>query len=160
MCALASSLFIGACYTKSVSTSHSICLAQTDEQIARCFAVMSELRPYLEETQFVARVRALKTEGFELAFLEADSEVKAVAGFRVFDKLATGRMMYVDDLVTTSTSRSQGHGDALFDWLVNTAKERNCLQLELDSGVQRFDAHRFYLRKRMRISSHHFVLQF
>ncbi|MGZ5023946.1 MAG: GNAT family N-acetyltransferase, partial [Chthoniobacterales bacterium] len=30
--------------------------------------------------------------------------------------------------------------------------------LTLDSGVQRFDAHRFYLMKRMKISSHHFVL--
>ncbi|MGZ5001726.1 MAG: GNAT family N-acetyltransferase, partial [Chthoniobacterales bacterium] len=29
----------------------------------------------------------------------------------------------------------------------------------LDSGVQRFDAHRFYLMKRMKISSHHFSLE-
>lgn len=119
---------------------------------------MSELRPHLVEDDFLARVRAMQKEGFELAFLEDGGEVKAMSGFRVFDKLATGRMMYVDDLVTTSSSRSQGHGDALFDWLVNTARERGCLQLDLDSGVQRFDAHRFYLRKRMRINSHHFVL--
>jgi hypothetical protein len=28
----------------------------------------------------------------------------------------------------------------------------------LDSGVQRFGAHRFYLRRRMDITSHHFAL--
>jgi hypothetical protein len=30
--------------------------------------------------------------------------------------------------------------------------------LDLDSGVTRFDAHRFYLRERMHIQSHHFAL--
>jgi hypothetical protein len=30
--------------------------------------------------------------------------------------------------------------------------------LHLDSGVRRFDAHRFYLNKRMNISSHHFSM--
>ncbi len=137
---------------------NSIEVARSDEQIARCFSVMAELRPHLVAAKFVARVRAMQSQGYELAFVEADTAIKAVAGFRVFDKLATGKTLYVDDLVTTASARSQGYGDALFDWLVATAKERRCDQLDLDSGVQRFDAHRFYLRKRMRISSHHFVI--
>jgi hypothetical protein len=29
--------------------------------------------------------------------------------------------------------------------------------LDLDSGVHRHDAHRFYLRERMLISAHHFT---
>jgi hypothetical protein len=32
-------------------------------------------------------------------------------------------------------------------------------RLELDSGVQRFAAHRFYFRERMWISRHHFSLE-
>jgi hypothetical protein len=32
--------------------------------------------------------------------------------------------------------------------------------VELDSGVQRHDAHRFYLTNRMVISSYHFRLRF
>lgn len=119
---------------------------------------MFELRPHLIEGEFVARVRSLERGGFEMAFLEANGDVQSVAGFRVLDKFATGRSLYVDDLVTKATARSQGWGDALFDWLIQTARERDCVQLELDSGVQRFDAHRFYLRRRMRISSHHFAL--
>ncbi|MCL4692370.1 MAG: hypothetical protein KJ060_07660 [Candidatus Hydrogenedentes bacterium] len=54
--------------------------------------------------------------------------------------------------------RSQGHGDALFDWLTTKAREENCATLELESGTHRHDAHRFYLRKRMRISSYHFTV--
>lgn len=133
-------------------------IAKSDAQIARCFPALSELRPHLLETEFVARVRLMQSGGFEMAFLESEGEVKSVAGFRVLDKFATGRSLYVDDLVTTSSARSQGFGDAIFDRLLEAARERGCLQLELDSGVQRFDAHRFYLRRRMNISSHHFSL--
>jgi hypothetical protein len=47
----------------------------------------------------------------------------------------------------------------LLDWLVEQARLHGCENLELDSGVQRFDTHRFYFRKRMHISSYHFRLQ-
>ncbi len=65
----------------------------------------------------------------------------------------------VDDLVTDAAARSHGYGAALFDWLVAEARRLDCRQLSLDSGVQRFDAHRFYLRKRMSITAHHFTLK-
>ena len=67
--------------------------------------------------------------------------------------------MYVDDLVTDAEARSRGYGDALFDWLVNYARTQGCTRLDLDSGVQRFAAHRFYFRKRMHISFYHFALE-
>ncbi len=73
--------------------------------------------------------------------------------------LHAGRFLYVDDLVTQEGDRSAGYGGFLFDWLVGQAREHDCERLELDSGVRRFNAHRFYLRKRMDISSHHFTLK-
>ena len=81
-----------------------------------------------------------------------------MAGIRVMENLAWGKFLYVDDLVTASAARSQGYGDKLFDWLLDYARAGGCEQLHLDSGVQRFEAHRFYLRKRMSISSHHFSM--
>ena len=39
------------------------------------------------------------------------------------------------------------------------ARKRECAELHLDSGVQRFGAHRFYLNHRMDITSHHFAIQ-
>lgn len=134
-------------------------LAQSDLEILRCFAVLTELRPHLVEGEFVERVRRQQREGgYQLAFLEEAGHVKAVAGFRIGEFLAWGRILYVDDLVTTSGGRSRGHGRWLFDWLVAHAREAGCAQLHLDSGVQRFAAHRFYLRHRMEITAHHFAL--
>ena len=137
----------------------SIRLATTDADIARCFPVMQQLRPHLVAADFSARVRRMQAEGFHLALLEDDSTtVRAVAGYRYYDKLFSGRNLYVDDLVTDRASRSRGHGRALLAWLAAEARAHGCVQLELDSGVQRSDAHRFYFRERMHISAYHFVV--
>ena len=84
--------------------------------------------------------------------------VLAVAGYRYYEKLFSGRNLYVDDLVTADQHRSRGYGSALLNWLAEQARTHGCTQLELDSGVQRFEAHRFYFRERMHVSSYHFVV--
>jgi len=136
-----------------------IAIPQTDADILRGFAVMAELRPHLRKEEFVERVRRQQQDGFLLAFLEEAGEVKAVAGYRFLENLAWGKFLYVDDLVTTEQARSQGHGQRLFAWLVEQARSQGCDQLHLDSGVQRFGAHRFYLENRMDITCHHFGLK-
>lgn len=134
-----------------------IFLAEGDIEIERCFPVMVELRTALAQDKFVSQVkRQQRLNEFKLAYLEVESEVKAVAGFGISENLAFGKFLYVDDLVTKSSEQSKGYGDKLFDWLLEYAKAESCTQLQLDSGVQRFEAHRFYMRKRMNISSYHF----
>jgi ribosomal protein S18 acetylase RimI-like enzyme len=136
-----------------------IALATTREQIARCFPVMTQLRPHLTEIDFIARVQRQQKDGYRLAFLTDKEVVKAVAGYRFSESLSWGKFMYVDDLVTAEQFRSQGHGQRLFRWLLKEAKTRKCDQFHLDSGVQRFGAHRFYLASRMDIIAHHFSMK-
>ncbi len=135
-----------------------IALARTDAEIAACYPVMAQLRPHIAADAFVPRVRRQMGQGYELAVLSADGRPAAVAGFRVLEFLFSGMTLYVDDLVTDSTNRSKGYGKDLLSWLKQEAVGRGCVSLQLDSGVQRYDAHRFYLTQRMRISSHHFAL--
>ncbi len=134
-------------------------LAETDEEIVCCFSVMRQLRDHLHEENFLSQIRWMQAEGYHLAFLEDAGPVKALGGFRIFEMLARGRFMYVDDLVTDAADRSKGYGDAMLDWLADYAKTQTCEYLNLDSGVHRFGAHRFYLRKRMDIVCHHFSLK-
>jgi GNAT superfamily N-acetyltransferase len=136
-----------------------ISLATTRDDILRCFPVMVELRPALAEKEFISRVRRQQQAGYHLAFLSDKKIVKAVAGYRYSESLSWGKFMYVDDLVTAAQFQSKGHGQKLFKWLVQQAKARGCDQLHLDSGVQRFGAHRFYLASRMDIIAHHFALK-
>jgi GNAT superfamily N-acetyltransferase len=136
-----------------------IALATEDEEIRSCHPVMAELRPHVPAEGFVPRVRRqMEVAGYKLAYL-SDGGVKAVAGFRVSECLAWGKFVYVDDLVSKEGERSKGYGGQLFDWLVEYARGEDCDQFHLDSGVQRFAAHRFYLDKRMFIEAHHFGLK-
>ena len=140
-------------------TAWRISLANTPEQIGRCCSVMRELRPHIKAIDFAARVLNQQKEGYQLAFLELDGVVRSVAGFRILNLLFSGRTLYIDDLVTQDSDRSRGFGAALFDWLVEYAKGQACEHLSLDSGVQRFAAHRFYLKRGMDITSHHFDIR-
>ncbi len=133
-------------------------LASSDADIAACLAVMSQLRPHLRAEDFIQRVRRQMAQGYQVLAGWVQGQVVAVAGFRLAENLAWGRFLYVDDLVTDSTERSKGYGDVLMRWLIQHARTRGCAELHLDSGVQRFDAHRFYLAQRMKISSHHFAI--
>jgi GNAT superfamily N-acetyltransferase len=131
-------------------------IAKTDTEIAACYPVLRELRPHITESEFLSRVRAQEKGGYLLAFVQEASGPVAVAGFRIGENLAWGRFLYVDDLVTHPTFRSKGYGAALLSWLRNYAGENGCLQLHLDSGIQRKEAHRFYEREGMERVSYHF----
>jgi GNAT superfamily N-acetyltransferase len=133
-------------------------IAQSEQEISDCYPVMAELRPHIRPDEFLALVKRLtKLAGFQLAYL-TDDEIKAVAGFRISEWLAGGKYLEIEDLVAKSGERSKGYGGELFDWLVEYAKENNCLQVRLVSRVGRLDAHRFYLRKGMTLVAHYFSM--
>ncbi len=138
-------------------------LAQSDQEISACFPVMQQLRPHLHPEEFVAKVRRQQQGGYQLAFLAIENtgveQVKAVAGFRISESLSFGKFLYVDDLITQESDRSQGYGEEILQWLMNYAKTQNCQEFHLDSGVQRFAAHRFYFRQRLEITCYHFALK-
>jgi GNAT superfamily N-acetyltransferase len=132
--------------------------AASESELLACYPVMSQLRTHLNRQAFVDQLKRQLSAGYQLVCLQRDGEVLAVAGFRITENLAWGKHLFVEDLVADKQQRSSGYGGILFDWLLQHAKENSCQQLHLDSGVQRFDAHRFYLNKRMNISSHHFSM--
>ena len=134
-------------------------LATTDAEIRACYPVMLELRPHLSsEDAFLAQVRRQESEShFALAFA-ADPDVRSVAGIRIAEWLPSGLTLEIEDLATHSSHRSRGYGSALFDWVVAHARARGCQELKLVSHVARFEAHRFYFSKRMKILAYHFTL--
>lgn len=135
-----------------------ILFATSDADIRACYPVMRELRPHIAEEEFLTRVRRQQHSGYRLAFICETDEAVAVAGFRIGDNLAWGRFLYVDDLVTLSSHRSQGYGATLLAWLQDYAREHDCAQAHLDSGLQRIQAHHFYEREGMTASGYHFFV--
>jgi GNAT superfamily N-acetyltransferase len=121
--------------------------------------VLLELRPHLTAATFAAVYEEGHPQGLRyLAALDGDRCV-GVAGWRVVATTFAIRKLYVDDLVTRESDRSRGVGALLLNELADRAKAAGCQGLDLDSGVQRADAHRFYMREGLTISSFHFYRQ-
>lgn len=125
----------------------------------RCFEVMKELRPHHNLESFLTSMDAMQKEGYHLLYLEDEGRMVSVAGFRFTTTLYDGLIIDLDDFVTLADGRSKGYGALVFDHLVGIARERGIKAIHLNSNHQRFDAHRFYLNKKMNIVAHHFRLE-
>lgn len=134
-------------------------IAETDEEIEKCYPVMSQLRPHIAREVFLPQVRRqMDASGFQLVYLSEGDDVKAVAGIRIAEWLARGKSLDLEDLVASESDRSKGYGGELFDWIVDHARKEGCNEIRLVSHVSRYRAHRFYLNKRMILDAHFFSL--
>ncbi|GLC24293.1 GNAT family N-acetyltransferase [Roseisolibacter agri] len=132
--------------------------AESDAQILATCRVMRQLRPHLPEGDgYLAVIRTLMADdGYRLAAVVEDGEVRAAAGYRMHGTLYAGRVLMLDDLVSDETERSRGHGAALLAWLRDEARAHGCRELHLLSNTVRERAHRFYFREGMAIQCFHF----
>lgn len=119
-------------------------------------SVLSQLRNQLSADSFATVFEEGYPQGLRFTAAYDEGRCVGVAGWRLVACTSAGRKLYVDDLVTAVTARSQGVGARLLDHLLDRAREAGCTVLDLDSGVQRSDAHRFYMRERMIVSAFHF----
>ena len=119
--------------------------------------VLLELRPHLTAATFAAVYDEGHPQGLRYLAAFDGARCVGVAGWRVVATTFAIRKLYVDDLVTLASDRSRGVGALLLTALAERARAAGCQVLDLDSGVQRGDAHRFYIREGLTISAIHFV---
>lgn len=136
-----------------------IAFATSNADLTRCFEVMKDLRPHHNLESFLTAMHHMQQEGYHLLYLEDEGKLVSVAGFRFTTTLYDGLIIDFDDFVTLADGRSKGYGANLFDHLVGIAKEKGIKAIHLNSAHPRFDAHRFYLNKKMKIIAHHFRLE-
>lgn len=133
--------------------------AITKTDLINCYEVMKELRPQHTQESFLSTMEQMKKEGYQLIYLEDNGQPVCVAGFRFTTTLYDGLIIDFDDFVTAANVRSKGFAAILFNHLVSIAKEKSIKTIHLNSNHLRFDAHRFYLNKKMKIIAHHFRLE-
>jgi len=135
-----------------------ISLAKNYQQIVKSYPVMLQLRSTLHKKVFLDQVKRQQQLGYKLAFLEDLGRVMSVAGFRITENLNADKTLYVHEFITDRSSRLKGYGTKLFEWLVMYAKKEQCKSLQLDSGLERSEAHLFYFKNNMNICSYRFIL--
>ena len=128
-----------------------------DERLsADVLPVLTELRPHLTPEWFERIYAEGHPQGLRFTAVYDGDRCVAVAGWRIQATTVDGRKLYVDDLVTSGDRRSEGFGRALLSSLFERAGKEGCRAFDLDSRVDRVDAHRFYEREGMRITAYHF----
>ena len=135
-----------------------VTLLQSENELIKIAPTLCQLRPQYSQEQLIVQILKQQQNGYQIAYVEEEDTVICVAGFVISEKLAWGKSLYIDDLVTNQECRSRGAGKRILDWLKDYAHSQQCNQIHLDSGVQRFAAHRFYLREGFNIASHHFSI--
>jgi len=131
--------------------------AVTDTDILKCWKALKELRPHLLENSFLPTIKEMISEGYQLAFIEGENGYAvSIIGFRYLQFTYNGKHFYIDDLSTLPEVRGKGYGSELLNHVTELAKQKGYKVITLDSGHQRFDAHRLYLNKGFTITSHHF----
>jgi GNAT superfamily N-acetyltransferase len=128
-----------------------------DAGLPETWPVMAQLRPHLSEADYIAMVGRMRvTDGFRVFAAKRDGAVVGVAGVRPMELLYCGRILQIDDLVVSDTERSTGVGKALVDHVKAVARSEGRLEVHLDSGLARMDAHRFYDREGFERLGYHF----
>lgn len=134
-------------------------LARDNEEIRLCYKIMHQLRPHLtSEETFIEQVQRQLQQGYHLAYIQDDGQIKSLAGFRILEFLAWGKVLYIDDLISDTRARRSGYATKILKWVILEARKAKCHQVHLDSGPQRHDAHRLYLNHGFKIIGHHFAL--
>jgi GNAT superfamily N-acetyltransferase len=125
-------------------------LKASHDWLARSELLHRSLRPTLPD-DYPAYLRTMFAEGAEMAILHTAEVPRSLALYRCHHTTFHGYRFYIDDLVTDESQRARGFGAALFAWCEHRARERGCDTLDLESGVQRPKAHKFYFREGLSI---------
>lgn len=94
--------------------------------------VMLQLRPSYTQESLSAQIARQQDDGYQVVYVKSAERILAVAGFWVDEKLAWGKHIYIDDLVTNSECRSAGVGGFLMAWFKKHAAEQACDEIHLD----------------------------
>ncbi len=122
---------------------------------AKAEPVHRQLRTALP-SDYAGKMKRVFAGGARMCVAVDGADVTGVAVYRVHENTFQGRQLYVDDLVTDEKRRSTGVGRALLSYLEQKARAADLENLALDSGTQRQQAHKFYFREGMVVTSFHF----
>ncbi|TPV93340.1 MAG: GNAT family N-acetyltransferase [Myxococcales bacterium FL481] len=121
----------------------------------RAEIVHRQLRPQLPPN-YRSKMERVFAGGGRMVVATDSEQVVGLAVWRAYENTFIGRYLYVDDVVVDQRRRSQGIGRALLAHCETVAKALGSLEIVLDSGVQRGEAHRFYFREGYVINAFNF----
>ena len=123
--------------------------------LKRAEGVHRQLRTALP-ADYEGKMKRVFAGGARMCVAAQGDAVRGVAVYRITENTFEGLHLYCDDLVTDERARSEGVGRTLMEHMQKLARAAGCEAYTLDSGTQRQQAHKFYFREGMVVTSFHF----
>jgi GNAT superfamily N-acetyltransferase len=99
----------------------------------QAYAIIVQLRPHLDEAEFLRSVERQSYSGYELVGAFRAGALVAVLGMRPVHTLARGPHLHIDDLVADEAARRTGLGRALMGFAEADAHARGMAAVHLDA---------------------------
>lgn len=120
---------------------------KTRVDLERCYPVIRELRPHLSFDDYISIYEeSHAADGYEIVAIENKGQILAVMGYRFLSDFVRGKHVYIDDLVSTESARSQGLGAELLKFAEKITESTGCKSLRLCTGIENDRGVKFYDR--------------
>ena len=111
----------------------------------RFFHLLKDLRPHLSFEKFnEIYFEANKANAYKLIGIEDNDQLVAMMGYRILHDFVHGKHLYIDDLITSEAVRSKGYGAQLLKHAEELAKQNNCTNIRLCTGIENERGKHFY----------------
>jgi GNAT superfamily N-acetyltransferase len=114
------------------------------KELESAYELVKELRSELSYDEFEDLVYAMRHQEYKMFGIYESDQLITYAGLSVLINLYHKRHLYIFDLVTTFSYRSQGYGKSMLAYLYDYAKIQNCEHVVLSSGLKEESNYHFY----------------
>lgn len=126
---------------------------------AAFMTLLSALYPSIPEDTLQMRLHKVREGSWECigAFTgDGPETMVGMSGYWIQHRLCYGRFLYVDHFIVSNEERTRGVGKRMWQRLEQTARERGCERIVLDTFVTNSVAQRFWMNQGCGIVGFHF----
>ena len=129
----------------------------TEKNIPEILPLVSELNPNTNSYILEERLK----EMFKMSYLcfgaYKGNILIAVCGAWVTVRLYSGKQVELDNFVIKPEYRSKGIGKELMQFIYSWAIENECNTCELNTYIENYGSHKFYINENFQILGYHFL---
>lgn len=111
----------------------------------------------LEEEVLKERLLEMFDQNYECFGIYIEEQLVGVFGLWFMTRHYAGRACEVDHIYIQDDYQRKGVGRALFEFIHEYASSKNCETMELNSYVENFGSHKFYMNLGYIIRGYHFL---
>ena len=128
------------------------------EDINNFLPLIQELMGHrLDDAILKERFKEMFDHKYECHGIYVDETLAGVFGLWFATRHYCGKTCEQDHVYIKPEYRSMGLGKQVFKWIYNYAKEKGCETAELNSYVENYPSHKFYLNENYVIKGYHFL---